>query len=159
MPPYNSQYNPNANQMPPYYGPYPQPSMMAPSQVNSPLPSNNPSQSMQGQPIQKLEKVIEPQAFCYFTESSEELKSVKVMPDSYYVGINKKDKEIYIRSMLEDGTTTTEIYKLTSDSQEKSELQSIDERLTHIEKVLSQLPKQREILTMKGGKQNESSNG
>ena len=88
-----------------------------------------------------------------------ELKSVKIMPDSYYVGINKKDKEIYIRSMLEDGTTTTEIYKLSSDSQEKSELQSIDERLTHIEKVLSQLPKQREILTMKGGKQNESSNG
>lgn len=157
MPSYNNQYNMPMGPQPQtplssqYYGPYPQPTM--------PLQPNNPSsQVLQGQPIQKIERTIEPQAFCYFTDSSEDLKNLKVMPDSYYVGINKKEKEIYIRSMLDDGTTVTETYKLAADKQEKSELQSIDERLTSIEKVLSQLPKQREVLTMKG-KHNESTNG
>lgn len=155
MPPYNPQFNmqtgPQMTMSSQYYGPYPQPTM--------PLQSNNPSsQAMQGQPIQKIEKTIEPQAFCYFTDSSEDLKNLKIMPDAYYVGINKKVKEVYIRSMLEDGTTVTETYKLTADTQEKTELQSIDERLTNIEKTLSQLPRQRETLTMKG-KGNESTNG
>ena len=52
--------------------------------------------------------------------------------------------------MEEDGVAVLEKYKFEVNSSEKTELQIINERLANIEDTLSQLPKQRETLTLKG---------
>ena len=108
------------------------------------------SQILQGQTIQKIQKSNDIQAFCYFVNNIEDMKSLKIAPDTYYVGINAKEKEIYIRKMEEDGVAVLEKYKFEVNSSEKTELQIINERLANIEDTLSQLPKQRETLTLKG---------
>lgn len=137
-------------------GPYPYQNMAVPVNPSTNVPATptqvngNYTPNVQGQPIQKIEKSNDTQAFCYFVTTEEDMKSLKIVPDTYYVGLNTKAKEIYIRKMEEDGTTVLEKFKFEGNSSEKTELQIMNERLSNIEKVLSQLPKQREILTLKG---------
>lgn len=117
---FNQQFYPNYMPNSNYYG------IQPPTQV---------------QPIQQY-----PQSTCYFVNSANELNSVRVMPNAYYIGINKDSKEIYVRKMNNDGNVEVETYTLKSEQKEKSEYEKLDERLTSIEQLLKE-------------KNNERSNG
>lgn len=93
----------------------------------------NPQQN-QAQPIQKMEQKS-PQATCYFVNSADNFK-VDVLPGIYYLGINEKNNEVYIRKINDLGNPEFKTYKLTEEKKEKSELQKINDRLSNIEKRL-----------------------
>lgn len=91
----------------------------------------------QTQPIQQFQQQL-PQASCYFVKSIDELANVRIMPNIYCMGINKDNKEIYVRRMNNDGNIEVETYTLKSELKEKSELEKITERLTSIENSLKE---------------------
>lgn len=100
------------------------------------------------QPIQNFSRQIPPQAYCYFVKSAADLAGVNIMPNTFYMGINQDNKEVYLKKMNNDGNIEVETYSLLSEKKEKTDLQSIAERLESIEKTLSELPKQRPTLTL-----------
>lgn len=112
-------YNNNFNQFYPYG-------------VQQPMPM-----PPQTQPIQQFQQQL-PQASCYFVKSIDELSGIRIMPNIYCMGINKDNKEIYVRRMNNDGNIEVETYSLKSESKEKSELEKITERLTNIENSLKE---------------------
>lgn len=99
---------------------------------------------------------VQPQSFCYFVKSPNELNNINVMPNTFYLGINTEGNEIYVRRMNNDGLIDMKTFSLLSEKKEKTDLQTIAERLDGIEKKLSELPVQRQTLTLKG-KENERS--
>lgn len=100
------------------------------------------------QPIQNMN--IQPQASCYFVKSASDLTGINAMPNVFYVGLAQEAKEIYVRKMNNDGIVEVETYTLKAEQKQKTELQTIAERLEAIEKKLSTLPAQRPTLTLKG---------
>ena len=98
------------------------------------IPQPQQPQVPQAQPIQKMEQKT-PQATCYFVDSADSFK-VDALPGIYYLGINDKLDEVYIRKVNDLGNPEFKTYKLTEEKKEKSELQQINERLTNIEKQL-----------------------
>lgn len=102
----------------------------------------------QQQPIQTMQ--TQPQASCFFVKSPADLAGVNVMPNVFYVGLSPDNKEIYVRKMNNDGNIELETYALKAEQKQKTELQTIAERLEAIEKRLSTMPTQRPILTVKG---------
>lgn len=92
------------------------------------------TQQNQAQPIQRMEQKS-PQATCYFVTSADSFK-VDVLPGIYYLGINEKNNEIYLRKINDLGNPEFKTYKLTEEKKEKSELQKINDRLLNIEKKL-----------------------
>lgn len=89
------------------------------------------------QTIQQLNQQIQKQASCYFVKTPQELASVNVQPNVYYLGINGDNGEIYVRRMNNDGNIEAETYVKASEKKEKTELQKILERLDVIEKKLT----------------------
>lgn len=89
------------------------------------------------QPIQQFQQQT-PQASLYFVKSVNDLSGVRTMPNVYCMGINKDDKEIYVRKMNNDGNIEVETYSLKSEQKEKSDLEKITERLTAIETTLKE---------------------
>ncbi|MBO7735329.1 MAG: hypothetical protein J6S67_22375 [Methanobrevibacter sp.] len=79
-----------------------------------------------------------PQTTCSFINSVNELNNIRVMPNWYYLGINRDSKEIYVRKMNNDGNIEVETYTLKSESKVKSEYELLDERLTGIEQLLKE---------------------
>ena len=92
----------------------------------------------------------QPQASLYFVKSPQDLSGVNVMPNNYYLGLNQDKKEIYIRKMNNDGKIEFESYVLKEEVKEKTDIQKIFDRLDGIEKKLSEIPTQRQTLTLKG---------
>lgn len=99
-----------------------------------PLPNMQPG--VPPQPIQKVNQSSEEQAICYFVKSPEEVATIKVLPFTWYLGINENAKEIYVRKMRSDGTIGTDIYKLSAEQHEKNDMQVIAEKLDNIEQFL-----------------------
>jgi len=119
-------------------------------------PQNNYNNMPMQQPqtIQNVAQTVQPQLYSYFVKQAADLVTPNIMPNTLYLGINQTDKEIYIRRMNNDGNIELETYALTSGKKEKSELQAIVERLDSIENKLTEIPAQRQTLTLKG-KDNE----
>lgn len=104
-------------------------------------------QNFNTQPIQSLS--AQPQSQCYFVKSQNDLNSISVMPNYYYLGINADSDEIYVKRMNNDGLVEVKTYSLQSEKKEKTEFQAVFDRLDGIEKKLSELSTQRPILTLK----------
>lgn len=122
--PYGQQMNPNM------YGQMQQP------QVRQP----------QTQTIQTLDQ--KPlQATCYFVKSIDDFK-VDVLPGVYYVGINDSADELYIRKINSMGNPELKTYRLASEKKEKTELQTIAEKLSNIERQLNGLKGQKHNATI-----------
>ena len=115
-------------------------------------------QMQQQQPIQNLS--VQPQSQCYFVRSPNELSSINVMPNYYYLGINADANEIYVKRMNNDGLIELKTYSLLSEKKEKTEFQAVFDRLDNIEKKLSELSTQRQTLALKekGNERNTKSN-
>ena len=93
-------------------------------------------QQQQAQPIQHLPSA-EPRVVTYSVESAEQLSGIVPMPNTLYMGINKKDGKIYLRSMNNDGLTEVKTYSLVTEQTKKTDMQEILERLDKIEKKLN----------------------
>lgn len=118
-------------------------------------PQNNYNMPMQQpQTIQNVAQPVQPQLYSYFVKQAADLATPNIMPNTLYLGINSGQKEIYIRKMNNDGNIELETYTLSSGTKEKTELQAIVERLESIERKISEIPVQRQTLTLKG-KDNE----
>lgn len=81
-----------------------------------------------GQPIQTIQPQ-QPQAICYFVNSKTDMQNVQVQPNVVYIGINRKDKEIYVRSWNNDGVIDFDTYSLAQGEKENTELKTIMEKL------------------------------
>ena len=111
-------------------------------------PYMQPPMQNQGQAIQTIQKIEEksPQATCYFVQSAEDFK-VDVLPGIYYLGINEKDSELYMRKINDNGNPEFKIFRLAADKKEKTEMQQVVERLTNIEKKLDLMEKENGTIT------------
>lgn len=94
-------------------------------------------QNQQLQTIQPVHQRIQPQVMCYFAQNVAEMDNIKLLPDTYYIGINQNTKEIYIRKMNNMCLAETEIYNLVTNKKEKSELETILERLNNLESKIT----------------------
>lgn len=88
------------------------------------------------QPIQNVTQQTQSQASCFFVKSPEELAGVNIMPNVFYLGINRDKKEVYIRRMNNDGNIEVENYSLTNGKEEKNDLKKIMEEINEIKKKL-----------------------
>lgn len=88
----------------------------------------------QPQPIQSMAQ--QSQALCFFVKTPNDLVRSDIMPNVFYLGINRDSKEIYVRRMNNDGNIEVETYQLSSGVEEKTDLKLIVDRLNEIEKKL-----------------------
>lgn len=116
-----------------------QPQEQAQSQSQSQSQSQEQSSNM-GSPIQTIQNTqfINPQAICYFVYSKDEMQGLKVEPNTFYIGINKQTKEIYVRSWNNDGNIEFNTYTLADNKQEVSELKTIMTKLNLIEEKINE---------------------
>lgn len=91
-----------------------------------------PSQSMPIQSIQQVQKTAQ----FYNVENAQELDGIKPALNVLYVGFNKKKKEIYVKQLTNDGLISLETYGLADDKKEKSEFETILEKINNLEKKL-----------------------
>ena len=140
-----SNYNATPYGMNPYMGMnngYP----MGPQEpMNNPMPTSTPTPEPQAQnlpvgtTIQNIQntQVLNPQAICYFVAAKDEMQSLKVEPNTFYIGINRQAKEMYVRSWNNDGNIDFNTYTLTEGKQETSGIASIIDKLDSIENKLN----------------------
>lgn len=131
----------------PYGGYNNYPYMQNPMQPQMPMQPQEPAQSQSqeqssnmGSPIQTIQNTqfINPQAICYFVYSKDEMQGLKVEPNTFYIGINKQTKEIYVRSWNNDGNIEFNTYTLADNKQEVSELKTIMTKLNLIEEKINE---------------------
>lgn len=89
------------------------------------------------QTIQQITQNTQKQASCYFVKTPEELAGVNIMPNIFYLGINRENKEIYLRRMNNDGNIEVEKYTLSSGVKEKSEMQTIIDGIKNLENKIA----------------------
>lgn len=103
--------------------------------------SMSPASNMaSAQPIQTIQSVQQPnpQSICYFVSSKDELQNLQINPNTLYIGINRKTKEIYTRSWNNDGIIDFDTYSLAEGKQEQSLLNTIMTKLENIENKLKE---------------------
>lgn len=98
--------------------------------------------SVQDQPvisntIQTIQKT-NPAVSCYFVNDKSEMQSLDTMPGTVYIGLNKKSKEVYIRSWNNDGKIDFDTYSRIETGEEMSEMQAIINKLNNIEEKLNE---------------------
>ena len=96
-----------------------------------------PYMQQQAQTIQHLPQTAEPKVVTYSVESAEQLSGITPMPNTLYMGINKKGGKIYLRSMNNDGLMEVKTYSLVTEQTKKTDTQEILDRLNKIEKKLN----------------------
>ena len=96
-----------------------------------------PYMQQHAQTIQHLPQSAEPKVVTYSVESAEQLSGITPMPNTLYMGINKKDGKIYLRSMNNDGLMEVKTYSLVTEQTKKTDMQEILDRLAKIEKKLN----------------------
>lgn len=97
-----------------------------------------------GQVIQTYQDP-QPPVQCYFVSSERQMSNMQIQPNTVYIGINKDSKEIYMRKWNTDGNIEFESYKLSSGTQEESELKTIMAKLDDIEKRLKGTKDERNV--------------
>ena len=90
---------------------------------------------MASMPIQSIQQVQKSAQF-YTVENAQELDGIKPALNVLYVGFNKKSKEIYIKQLTNDGLISVETYELATDKKQKSEYETILEKINIIERRL-----------------------
>lgn len=88
------------------------------------------------QPIQQAIQPIQKTAQFYNVESAQELDGIRPSLNVLYVGFNKNKKEIYVKQLTNDGLVSLETYGLAGDKKEKSEFETILEKINNLENKL-----------------------
>lgn len=105
-----------------------------PYYAGQPMPTM-PQMQPQVMPVQSIQQVQKSAQF-YNVENAQELDGIKPTLNVLYVGFNKKKKEIYVKQLTNDGLISVETYSLADDKKEKSELETILEKINNIESKL-----------------------
>ena len=95
------------------------------------MPMQMPMQQVP-QTIQQVQKSVQ----FYSVDSAQELDGIRPTLNVLYVGFNKKNKEIYLKQLTNDGLISVETYGLSTNKKEKSELETILEKINNIESRL-----------------------
>lgn len=109
---------------------------------NTNMPNYNPfypnslKMPQMGSPVQQIQDVQKTAQF-FSVNGQEEMESIKPDLNVYYVGFNKTKKEIYVKQQNLDGTVSFEIYSLASNEQKKNEMDAVMEKLSTIERKLT----------------------
>lgn len=93
----------------------------------------------QAQAIQQIPQQAQ-KVMCYNVSTKDEMQSLETFPNIYYIGINKKAKEIYVRSWRNDGLIDFDTYVLSKGEQETSSMKTILDKLESIENQLHMTP-------------------
>ena len=109
------------------FNPYPQ---MQRSVVQQP-------QGLHTQTIQSITQPVQQQIVTYFVKSANELASIQVVPNVLYLGINGDGKELYVRKMNLDGNVELETYGLINGTKEKTEIQTITEKIEEMKQMIA----------------------
>lgn len=105
-----------------------------PYYAGQPMPTM-PQMQQQGMPVQTIQQVQKTAQF-YSVENAEELDGIKPTLNVLYVGMNKKKKEIYVKQLTNDGLISVETYGLNDNKKEKSEFETILEKINNLESKL-----------------------
>lgn len=84
------------------------------------------------QTIQTI-KPTNPQVQCYFVNAKSELQNIQVVPNTYYIGINRQSKEIYLRTWNNDGMIDFDTYSLAEGKQESTDIKTILDKIQNLE--------------------------
>lgn len=98
-------------------------------------PGYYPQQVAQPQsiPVQQLQK----SAQFYSVESPQDLDGIRPNLNVLYFGFNAKKKEIYLKQIMNDGLVSVETYSLAGNKKEKSELETVLEKISELENKLT----------------------
>lgn len=102
-------------QQPIYPSYYPQPTGMNP-----------------GAPVQQLQK----SAQFYSVECPQDLDGIRPSLNVMYFGFNPKKKEIYLKQLTNDGLVSVDTYSLAQNKKEKSELETVLDKISELENKL-----------------------
>ena len=94
-----------------------------------------PQMSSSSMPIQSIQQAQKSAQF-YNVENAQELDGIRPALNVLYVGFNKKKKEIYVKQLTNDGLISLETYGLADDKKEKSEFETILEKINNLENKL-----------------------
>lgn len=102
---------------------------------NTPYQGYYPQQSvpMPVQPIQTVQQ----SAQVYFVEDARSLDGIRPTLNVMYVGINTKNKELYIKQLTNDGTVAVDKYVLAENKKEKGDLDIVLDRISELERRLT----------------------
>lgn len=98
-------------------------------------PMNMMPQMAQPVPVQTIQRIQKSAEF-YTVENAQELDGIKPTLNVLYVGFNKNKKEIYVKQLTNDGLISVETYNLADDKKQKSEFETILEKINNIERRL-----------------------
>jgi hypothetical protein len=90
---------------------------------------------MPSMPIQSIQQVQKSVQF-YTVDNAQELDGIKPALNVLYVGFNKNKKEIYVKKLTNEGLVSVETYGLADDKKEKSEYETILEKINSLESKL-----------------------
>lgn len=99
-------------------------------------PMNMMPQMAQPVPVQTIQRIQKSAEF-YTVENAQELDGIKPTLNVLYVGFNKNKKEIYVKQLTNDGLISVETYNLADDKKQKSEYETILEKINNIESKLT----------------------
>lgn len=98
-------------------------------------PMNMMPQMAQPVPVQTIQRIQKSAEF-YTVENAQELDGIKPTLNVLYVGFNKNKKEIYVKQLTNDGLISVETYNLADDKKQKSEFETILEKINSLESKL-----------------------
>ncbi|MBO7713345.1 MAG: hypothetical protein J6S85_07215 [Methanobrevibacter sp.] len=98
-------------------------------------PMNMMPQMAQPVPVQAIQRIQKSAEF-YTVENAQELDGIKPTLNVLYVGFNKNKKEIYVKQLTNDGLISVETYNLADDKKQKSEFETILEKINSLENKL-----------------------
>lgn len=117
------------------------PSFYNPQQFGQPNPYTQPNPyaqaQQQAQPIQTIPQQTQ-KVVCYSVSGKGDMQNLDAFPNVYYVGINNSNKEIYVKTMNNNGIIDLDTYVLSKGEQESSNLKVIMDKLESIELKLKE---------------------
>lgn len=91
------------------------------------------------QPIQNISQPAQRQVVTYAVKSASELANIPVLPNTIYLGINSDGKELYVRQMNLDGNVELNTYALINGTKEKTELQTIADKIDEMKSLIANI--------------------
>lgn len=95
------------------------------------------AQGQQGQVIQTIPQQTQ-RVICYSVSGKGDMQGLDAFPNVYYVGINNSNKEIYVKTLNNNGIIDLDTYVLSKGEQESSNLKTIMDKLESIELKLKE---------------------
>lgn len=95
-----------------------------------------PTMPMQPAPMQQAIQQVQKSVQFYSVESAQELDGIRPTLNVLYVGFNKNKKEIYVKQLTNDGLISVETYGLADNKKEKTDIETILEKINNIENRL-----------------------